>query len=150
MAGVGRRRVHGGNGEPVRAGQPHTVLRVRVAERVASVNGGVTWNTYLKRYVAVGVSRIGDTCGWFASTSEDLIRWTTRQLMKQAPIGFGGPCGVGGAAGTEMYVSLIDHNDTTDNFERSGQNAYIYFTRYVQANSLNRDLVRVPIRFDMK
>ena len=117
---------------------------------LAGVNQSLTWNTYLKRYVATGVSRAGDTCGWFFSTSEDLVHWTPRQLLRQAPVGFGGPCGEAGREGTEMYVSLIDPDDTTENFERAGQTAYVYFVRYNKTYSLDRDLLRAPIRFELQ
>jgi len=126
-------------------------------DALGGISQSVTWNTYLKRYVAVGVSQQQDAstngrrvCGWFFSTSDDLVHWTPRQLLREAPVGFGGTCGAGGTAGTEMYLSLIDPEDTTDNFERSGQSAYIYFVRYNKTYSLDRDLLRASVRFQLR
>jgi hypothetical protein len=45
-----------------------------------------------------------------------------------------------------MYSSIIDHEDTTINFERTGRNAYLYYTR-LNDGGLDRDIVRVPITF---
>jgi hypothetical protein len=44
------------------------------------------------------------------------------------------------------YASIIDHEDTTINFERTGRTAYLYYTRF-NDGGLDRDLVRVPITF---
>jgi hypothetical protein len=43
-----------------------------------------------------------------------------------------------------MYPSIIDHNDTTANFEVAGRTPYLYFTRFNDPY-LDRDLVRVPM-----
>jgi hypothetical protein len=45
-----------------------------------------------------------------------------------------------------MYSSIIDHGDTTINFERTGANAHLYYTR-LNDGGLDRDIVRVPITF---
>ena len=44
---------------------------------------------------------------------------------------------------------IIDHDDTTPNFENTGRTPYLYFTRFngttISDAGLNRDLVRVPV-----
>jgi len=47
---------------------------------------------------------------------------------------------------TVLYPSLVDHADTTVNFERAGQAHYFYYTRF-NDGGLDRDLVRVPVTF---
>ena len=54
----------------------------------------------------------------------------------------------GGYGGAEPYAALIDHDSPSVNFDTSGQTAYLYLTRYVDANSpVPRNLVRMPIVF---
>jgi len=51
------------------------------------------------------------------------------------------------------YPTIIDHADTTVNFERAGRTPYLYYVRFnrgTQSDSLywlDRDLVRVPLTF---
>jgi len=52
----------------------------------------------------------------------------------------------------QMYASIIDHGDTTINFERAGQTAFLYYVRFNRKADdplywLDRDVVRVPITF---
>jgi hypothetical protein len=50
------------------------------------------------------------------------------------------------------YPSLIDPNDSSRNFEMTGQRPYLYYTRWhtntPENHGHDRDLVRVPIQFD--
>jgi len=57
------------------------------------------------------------------------------------------PCNGGEASpnGSKLYPSLIDHNDTSTSFERTGQTAYLYYV--VWNDGLDRDLWRVPVTF---
>jgi hypothetical protein len=45
-----------------------------------------------------------------------------------------------------MYVSLIDHADTTINFERPGRTPYLYYVRF-NDDGADRQVVRVPLTF---
>lgn len=47
-----------------------------------------------------------------------------------------------------LYPSVIDHEDETPSFERSGRTPYLYFVRWNRG--LDRDLVRVPLAFEVK
>ena len=43
-----------------------------------------------------------------------------------------------------LYPSVVDHADTTINFERTGRAPYLYYTRF-NDGGLDRDLVRVQV-----
>jgi hypothetical protein len=43
-----------------------------------------------------------------------------------------------------LYPSLVDHADTTVNFERAGRTPYLYYMRN-NDGWLDRDLVRVQL-----
>ena len=48
------------------------------------------------------------------------------------------------------YPSVLDPDSSSRNFETTGKRAYLYFTRYNYEScqeTLDRDLVRVPIEF---
>jgi len=113
---------------------------------LAGLHGGLTYNTYLRRYMLVGNSTVimangAPVCGIFYSLSKDLITWSTRQLIKPGPLPWcrGGYFHVG-----DMYPSIIDHADTSVNFENAGQRPHLYFTR--SNAGLDRDLLRIPLR----
>jgi len=118
---------------------------------LADLHGSLTYNRYLDRYLLVGTSvesngAGGYTCGFFFSLSPDLVRWTPRQLLRPARQPFP-PCTTAGPEGSEIYPSIIDHADTSTNFEFSFQAPYLYYVRWNQG--LNRDLLRVSIRFEL-
>jgi len=119
-------------------------------------SGHVVYNSYLGRYMLVATSQ-GATnvdgrmvCGFFFSLSADLIHWSEPQLLAEARIswcntdpqqpGVLDPLFV-------MYPSIVDHADTTINFEKAGRTAYLYYTRF-NDGGLDRDLVRVPLTFN--
>ncbi len=48
------------------------------------------------------------------------------------------------------YPSVLDPDSTSRNFETTGKEAYLYFTRYNYQScreTFDRDLVRIPIEF---
>ena len=113
----------------------------------------LTYNTYLRRYVLVNESNVTAngqrTCGFFFVLSSDLIHWSEPQLLAESRIqwcdtdpqkpGVLEPVFV-------LYSSLIDHSDTTANFEHTGQAPHLYYTRF-NDTGLDRDLVRVQVTF---
>ena len=105
----------------------------------------LTFNTYLNQYLLVGAGQTGGptewVCGFYYKLSTDLIHWTPLRLLRTATA-WGGPCLPGTEVGV-VYASIIDHNDTTPNFERSGRTPYLYYAR--DNGGLDRDLVRVPM-----
>jgi hypothetical protein len=114
--------------------------------------GQVEYNTYLERYMYVSVSQgpfdVGGrgVCGFFYALSADLVHWSRHQLLVEAqlpwcPADLQQP-GVLDPQ-TVLYPSIVDHSDTTVNFERTGRTPYLYYTRFNAG--LDRDLVRVPL-----
>ncbi|MEJ2239376.1 MAG: hypothetical protein P8X82_13835 [Gemmatimonadales bacterium] len=121
--------------------------------------GSLTYNSYIERYMHVnawGLWVDGQTliCGFFFTLSTDLIHWSAIQLVARADIGVNWGCDTspGGPPILEPsqvgYPSIIDHVDSTTNFERPGRTPYLYYTRYNVG--LDRDLVRVPLTFALE
>jgi len=111
----------------------------------------LTYNTYLDRYMAVGIA--GEAvCGVYFSTSLDLIHWSEAQLIAEALTGCESddPTTPGLLEIARIgYPSIIDHADSTTNFERPGRFVYLYYTRFNEDYWLNRDLIRVPLTFTL-
>jgi hypothetical protein len=115
--------------------------------------GHLVYSTYLSRYTLVaptgGQIDGRNTCGFAFSFSSDLIHWSEPQLLVEAKLTYC-PTVTPGPGAVEtlptLYPSLVDHGDTTINFERAGRSAYLYYTRF-NDGGLDRDLVRVPITF---
>jgi len=91
----------------------------------------VTFNTYINMYV--GIQSINGNIVF--NLSHDLLNWSTSTTI-----------GTSGIDLTSLaYPSLLDPNDTTMNFERSGQSPYIYYTHLNNGNW--GDLMRFPLKF---
>jgi len=113
------------------------------------------YNTYVKRYMAVDEHLAWESgqqvCGFTLSTSVDLIHWSEVQLITPARIG----CDSDNTTPGQLepvrvqYPSIIDHEDSTVNFERPGRTPYLYYTRHNEGYWLDRDLVRVPLTFTL-
>jgi hypothetical protein len=112
----------------------------------------LSYNTYLDRYILLNtwVSMVDGekACGYHYSLSADLIHWSEPRLMakvRTADCNFAPQPGelesvaVGGPA-------LVDHDDTTVNFERSGRSPHLYYARF-NDGGLDRDLMRVQVTF---
>ena len=116
----------------------------------ASLNESITYNTYLSRYVLVGLSadHIGgrEVWGIYYAFSDDLLDWTRRKLLVEMPL----PWTVQNAGSdlSILYPSLLDPASDSRNFETSGKTAYLYFTRHNHGQaSLDRDMIRVAVEF---
>jgi len=113
--------------------------------------GQVEYNTYLERYmyVSVGPHIVNgrDVCGFFYALSADLIHWSKESLLVEAQLPW---CTADLQQPavlepfTVLYPSIVDHADTTVNFETAGRTPYLYYTRF-NDGGLDRDLVRVPM-----
>ncbi|MCJ7435222.1 MAG: hypothetical protein MUO77_17210 [Anaerolineales bacterium] len=115
----------------------------------ASLNDSITYNTYLDRYVLVGIS--ADTIGgreiWgvFYSFSDDLIHWTHRKLLREMILPW---TAKNNTDVMYLYFSLLDPASESRNFETTGKTAYLYYTRQnFGQGSLDRDLIRVAVEF---
>jgi hypothetical protein len=118
--------------------------------------GHLTYNTYLQRYMQVAVHQQWINgryvCGIFFALSSDLIHWSERQLLAEAIAPWDtcdtDPQGLGVLEPVLVaYPSIIDHADTTINFEQAGRMPYLYYTRENDPKNFinDRDVVRVPL-----
>ena len=108
----------------------------------------LTYNSYLGQYMAVDNG--GDPCGIYLWLSPDLIHWGRPQLITQARWwGCENVSQTPLEPGWAQYTAIIDHADPTPNFERPGRTPYLYYTRFNEGGGLDRDLVRVPLKFTM-
>jgi hypothetical protein len=150
-------RAWDGNGFNLRMSSPYVTggaAPMCTYLRIGGMGGGhIVYSTYLSRYVLVaptgGQIDGRSVCGYFISLSTDLIHWSRPQLLVEAKLTYC-PTVTPGPGAVEtlptLYPSLVDHGDTTINFERAGRTAYLYYTRF-NDGGLDRDLVRVPITF---
>ncbi len=107
--------------------------------------------TYFDKWLLVGSSqdtiRGREVFGFFYSLSDDLRSWSHRKLIREVEMTWSFECG---DSNPVSYPSVLDPRSPSRNFETSGRNPDLYFTRMHYSNcqqGLNRDLVRVPIRF---
>jgi len=128
----------------------HICSALAMNEIGASLNDSITYNTYLNRYVLVGLSadQIGgrEVWGIYYSFSDDLIHWTHRKLLAEMPL----PWTVKNAGSdlSILYPALLDPMSESRNFETTGETAYLYFTRHnFGQGNLDRDLIRVAVEF---
>ena len=145
-------RAWDGSGFSLRMTDPYTGPAPSLCTGVAGdlAQPTLTYNTYLGKYMMVGSAVLGNpsVCGAAYALSSDLIHWTAFQIIKTGYFSFAPCLPPGGNGYLTVYFSIIDHSDTTTNFERPGQTPYLYYTRIQWQNggvTLNRDLVRVPV-----
>jgi hypothetical protein len=121
-------------------------------EEIQLMVESLTFNTYLDRYLLVGSAverELGGeaTSGIYYSLSDDLIHWTPRRLIMEGESRNTYRCG---DPDPIAYPSALDPDSSSRNFETTGKRAYLFFTRYNYEScqeTLDRDLVRVPIEF---
>jgi hypothetical protein len=110
----------------------------------------LTYNTYLNKYMMLGMTGAGGPTevvgGFFYALSSDLVSWTQARFIRAAYIPWCCADWSRSGAIAAVYPSVIDHGDTTVNFEKPGRTPYLYYTRPNDDNGdANRDLVRVPM-----
>ena len=131
---------------------PNLIDTEHVVEPVGSgyiekMNAFIAWSSYFERFILVGAAQKSGNWGFYYALSNDLIHWTARHPLMLGNMLIDPNVTYG--ADIMAYSSLVDHNDTTRNFEVVGQECYLYYTTWHTANGLyDRDLVRVPIRFN--
>jgi hypothetical protein len=120
-------------------------------DQIGTMRHGLTYNTYLDRYLLVGPGSVWDpereeqVPGIYLSTSEDLITWSARTLILEAELPWTFECG---EEAPVNYPSLLDPDSPARNFDVSGRTGYLYFTRLNYRDcrqTLDRDLIRVPV-----
>lgn len=115
-----------------------------------SLNESVIFDESIGRFVSVGVSfdPAGGAPNWavYYSTSVDLERWSTRQLLLEVPIN--NTVDDPNNDTVHAYPALIDPDSTSMNFGTSDGEFYLYMSRFnFGGNSLDRDLLRWPVTF---
>jgi hypothetical protein len=154
-------RAWGGYGFYVQFANPYTnpslnpfphIPQPMPLDSIVTMCDSLTFNTYFGKFLLVGATAqwINDefVTGFYYSLSDDLVNWSMRKLLMRAKLPFWETDQSGEFV---LYPSLIDPDDTSRNFEITGQRPYLYFTRrhpITAANQgLDRDLVRVRIEF---
>lgn len=114
---------------------------------ISDMTQSLTYSEYLGQYILTGsgIATDGTTAGFFFAFSDDMIEWTTRELVLERDL----PWTVQDPnAPHYLYPSLLDPESTARSFDRVGKTAYIYFTRNNRApGGLDRDMLRVPVEF---
>ena len=132
---------------------PYTETGFNPAEHVADIiapgeiekmHGSITWNTYFNKFLLVGSAQKNGVWGFYYSLSEDLINWSVRKKIMEANVNIHAQSG----SAVYGYPTIIDHNDTTRNFEVTGQEVYLYYSKWPYGENYNRTLERIPIRFN--
>jgi hypothetical protein len=117
---------------------------------IAAMHESLTYNTYLGRYVLVGLTSVPQTSGErvtgvYFSLSSDLIHWSPRRLIMEATSVQTFECG---GPNPIAYPSLIDPGSHSRTFATTGRRPYLYYTRFNYEGcerTMDRDLVRQPI-----
>lgn len=131
--------------DDLRALRATTCTPVALPE-IAQMYEGITWNTALERFILVGTSndptRDQNAYGFYYALSEDLVNWERRIPLLEVRL----PWRAQGVETTYLYPTLIDHDAPGQNFDTSGAEAYLYFTRLnFGPGDLDRDLLRVRV-----
>lgn len=106
-----------------------------------------TYNTVLRQYVAVvGINDNEEGFGYVLS--KDMIHWSKPYLLMHTTLKLFQASRRGDNVSGQTYPSIIDPQSPDLNFEYSGSNPYLYFTRFNPkiGNWHNRDLIRVPLQ----
>jgi hypothetical protein len=84
------------------------------------------------------------TWGYYYSLSDDLVHWSRRKLLLELP----GENAVANSATDTFYAypSFMDPDSPSMNFQTSDENAYLYVTRFNNGVTLDRDLIRFPVK----
>ncbi len=144
--------------EPDESPQNHTCQPVS-SDEIGLMVESLTFNTYFNRFLLVGIATAQDrsrgkvggdgeaVSGIYYSLSDDLIHWTPRKLVMEVETRSSYQCG---DPDPISYPSVIDPESSSRNFETTGKQVYLYFTRFNYEScqqTLDRDLIRIPIEF---
>jgi hypothetical protein len=122
-------------------------------DAIGNMTMSLTYNTYFDKYLLVGTAgdysakKRRNVFGFYYALSDDLIHWSRRKLIREVELLETYKCG---DADPVFYPSVLDPKSRSRNFETTGRQPYLYFTRPHYSGcrqTLDRDLVRVPIRF---
>jgi hypothetical protein len=110
----------------------------------SALNYNLTYNSFFERFLLVGQSSNAEIPGFYYSLSEDLVNWSPMKLLMAADLAQN----VNWKTPFLAYPALIDPDDTSRNFEVTGQTPYLYFTRFNSMSPVRDfDVVRVRVQF---
>ncbi len=133
---------------------PNHVCQPVSFAQIQKMHESLTFNTFFNRYLLVGQAGFYDASqgktiwGIYYSLSDDLINWTQSKLLLEAEAVWTYQCS---DPNPIAYPVLLDPNSSSRNFETTGQNVYLYYTKFNYQNcqmNLDRDLIRIPIQFN--
>jgi hypothetical protein len=125
--------------------------------RIAKMADSLTYNTYFRKYLLAGPAMRPDPTsgatvwGFYYALSADLVHWSDRKLLLEAPLPWTYTCG---PEDPLLFPSILDPSSSSRNFETTGQSPYLYYTRSHYQFSvgtcfhlLDRDLDRIAFQF---
>jgi len=115
---------------------------VLVSPENGAMTYGLSYNTHLEEFVAIGVSG-GGKPGFYYALSDDLIHWTPKEIIMEATMGFMN----GNQPPFDAYPTLFDHDSPSMSFDVTGQNAYLYYSIFTNNDPWSIDLMRVRVEF---
>jgi hypothetical protein len=133
-------------------------------DKTGTLANNLVFSRYFNKYMIIDSDLLvppgetGGSSGVWYSLSSDLTHWERPKLLMKGPRD-GEGCQENPPQPGFRHPTLLDHNSTDRNFNTIGQTAYLYFTKSNLLpededgpcqESLDRDLVRVPIRFTKK
>ena len=108
---------------------------------------GLTFSTFFNKHMLLGQQTRDGVRGFWYSLSDDMVDWSVPRLIRTTLE----PTDCATSERSAVYPSVLDSDDPTANFERPGQYAYLYYVKLMYCAggaAVDRDMVRVPIRFD--
>ncbi len=136
--------------QPEALREAHTCAPVG-GDELGLMNTSLTYNTFLERFLMVGLSADHldgrEVWGIYYAFSDDLLNWSRRRLLWEVPLPWSYQPG---DRFTILYPSLLDPDSPSLNFETTGEQNYLYFTRFNLQDGvspLDRDLIRIPVAF---
>jgi len=88
-----------------------------------ALNESITFNTYLNRYVLVGISadwlEEREVWGFYYAFSDDLVHWSRRKLLIEIELPW--TVDFPGSDLSHLYPSLLDPESDSQNFETTGK-----------------------------
>ncbi len=95
----------------------------------ALMGTNVTWNTYFNKFMMIGISSKSGVPGIYYALSDDLLNWSNRVPLKlfntSYQMGFEAP--IDPLKRRVTYATVIDHDDTSRNFEVTDSTIYLYW-----------------------
>ena len=117
---------------------PDQYICAEVDPNIQDFPGSVTYNTYLHKYMMIEtIGNCGSIPGFYYALSNDLIHWSRPVILRPGNLPHCDP------GESFVYPSLVDHSDTSVNFENTDNRFYLYYLDYI--GGLERNLLREPV-----